>query len=240
MTALITSNSYSNYTADFAFLSGAISRFKPNKIVSSNPLPLRELPSTNLLRNRTVAKPKNRLGERVQNLFKRKTKETPKPYSLRSSALDNKEQRKIISSVNKQLKAEVPKNAFIAYTPSGVRNKVNPNAKTFSTLKEAKEANRPTRQKQVLEMRKEIADRKKSRVPTKFQPQTINTPPLIPRTKEKFKPQKINTPPIIRNARKIVTSTAPSQNQWGFLTENFQRKNPIKQQWGFRTENWRA
>lgn len=140
MTALITSNIYSNYTADFAFLSGAISRFKPNKIVSTTPdFGL----SPNLLRNRTVAKPKNKLGEKVQNLLKRKAKETPKPYSLRSTVLDNAEQRKIISSINKQIRSEAPTISAtnrLMFKPTEVgtiQNKTGYKNKTFTNKLDA-------------------------------------------------------------------------------------------------------
>jgi hypothetical protein len=137
MTALITSNSYSNYTADFAFLSGAISRFKPNKIVSSNPLPLRELPTTNLLRNRelpkkALKKTSLRLGERVQNLFKKQAKETPKPYSLRSADLDNPVQRKLISTTNQNLKQSSGVNRYSWQKP--LQNIENPNQTKTSRI----------------------------------------------------------------------------------------------------------
>jgi hypothetical protein len=109
MTALITSNIYSNYTADFSFLKGAISRFKPNKIVSSYSPTNTDI---NFLRNRVpkaVAPPiaptktKKKLGERLMGMLPQK-KATPKPYSLRSAQLDTAEGRKIISTANQSLK----------------------------------------------------------------------------------------------------------------------------------------
>lgn len=143
MTALITSNSYSNYTADFAFLGGAISKFKPNKIVSTTPdFGL----APNLLRNRTVTKPKNKLGTKLQNLFKRKTKATPKPYSLRSASLDDPTQRKIISSVNRQIKAEAPTmsaNSRLMFKPTEVgtiQNKTGYKNKTFTKRLDAQKS----------------------------------------------------------------------------------------------------
>ena len=143
MSALVTSEFYPNYTADFALLNNLFTKFKPNKIVStSNDLGL----APNLLRNRTktVSSNKFQLGEKVQNLFKKKQIESPKPYSLRSALLDNPEQRKIISTVNKQIKAEMPtlssanRTMFSPAQKGTTQNKTGYKTKSYSSLDEAR------------------------------------------------------------------------------------------------------
>lgn len=149
MTALITSNFYSDYTADFALLGNLLSKIKPNKIVSTDE-------GLNLLRNRVITKPKkaNKLGETLQNIFRKKEKVTAKPYSLRAAALDDPTQRKIITSVNNKLR-ETP--LVSKFTPTITTSKnINPKAKLFSSISEARKAN-------VKQMKSQIQNTKKAR-----------------------------------------------------------------------------
>lgn len=167
MTALITSNFYSDYTADFALLGNLLSKIKPNKIVSTDE-------GLNLLRNRVITKPKtaNKLGETLQNIFRKKEKVTAKPYSLRSAALDDPTQRKIITSVNNKLK-ETP--TVSKFTPTVTTSKnINPKAKLFSSISEARKAN-------VKKAKNYIQGKKEARKIVKDNPIRIKsqTPPKI-------------------------------------------------------------
>ena len=198
MTALINSQYYPNYTADFAVLGNLISRLKPNKIVSSDE-------GLNFLRNRVKAKPKqaNKLGETLQNIFRKKEKITTKPYSLRAAALDDPTQRKIITSVNNKLR-ETP--LVSKFTPTITTSKnINPTAKLFSSISEARKAN-------VKEAKNYIQSKKEARKIVKDNPIRIKT--------------KINNITRGLNQRQATT-------QFPYFTENLntkykKNKNPFQ------------
>lgn len=225
MVAIITSNYYSNPTADFALLSNLFNKLKPNKLVSTDE-------GINLLRNRakTVTTPKNKLGESVKNLFKRKEKVTTKPYSLRSSALDDTTQRKIISTVNKQIKNDTnlaPR--VVAFKPK--QNQLN--KKTYSTLSEARKAN-------VREAREQIKATKRAREIVQNFNTSQNkgavgnvTKGLNQNTKNQNKGYLGKYDPTNR-----VVVRKPQKQEWGFLTEDLKPKKKVKPSYPFLTENW--
>lgn len=161
MTTLITSYYQPNYTAEFAVLGNFLARLKPNKIVSSDE-------GLNLLRNRVIAKPKkaNKLGETLQNIFRKKEKVSPKPYSLRAAALDDPTQRKLITTTNQKLR-ETP--LVSKFTPTVTTSKnINPKAKLFSSISEARKAN-------IKEARNYIQSKKEARKIVKDNPIRIKS-----------------------------------------------------------------
>lgn len=220
-------------------------------MVSSNPIPLRELPSTNFLNDRarrtitTKAQSKPKLGERVQNLFKRKAKETPKPYNLRHASLDDDAQRKIISTTNKNLKQSSGVNRYSGQKP--LQNIENPNktgtSKIYNSRLQAR-AKSPSYWKRV------DADAiKQSKPQVVSKPKTLT--PLAPLKQKPSTSAKSNE--LIQKANETLERTKnlardydrtrrvrAKQKKVGkgktFFKENWTQK-PTSQ-WGFNTENW--
>lgn len=227
MTALITSYYQPNYTADFAVLGNFLARLKPNKIVSSDE-------GLNLLRNRVITKPKkaNKLGETLQNIFRKKEKVSPKPYSLRVAALDDPTKRKLITTTNQKLR-ETP--LVSKFTPTVTTSKnINPKAKSFSTLSEARKEN-------VKNFRGQIQSTKRAReISNNFNPE-VNT--KLSNVTRGFNNQAKPNVSTLTNQKPVKTITlgrnVPRSNH---LTEDWNKgrrsNRKVKQQYPFLTENF--
>lgn len=202
MTALITSEFYPNYTANFAFLSNLIAKFKPNKIISTSSPSLEYGDSINLLRNRAISKSQKIKASPIKKQSKKvvTTKNTPQVYSLRSKELDTIEGRKKISLANENLKRSAI-DLDSPVSPTGYR-KYQPllgNQFQNTTLGKKIYKDKET----VSNLVKENEKAWKQTQNRKFKPEVINLPPLPTKRKNgKFKPETINIPPLIRNNKK--------------------------------------
>lgn len=179
MTAIITTQFTPDYTANFAFLSNLITRFKPNKIISTTQPSLGYGDSLNLLKNRTITKPpivKVAPRKEARKVITSQVKTTPQKYSLRSKELDTLEGKKKITLANENLRRSAA-DLDSETIPTGYKKYQPILGNQFQNYTLGKKI-----YKNKEEVTKIVKDNEKAWKQTQnrgFKPKTINVPPLI-------------------------------------------------------------